>query len=271
LKVAKRAAQDDPSASGGSENEHYGQEANTSALSDEQRDALRKRRREARELSKKKAKMMELQYWLEFVDIKHRHGSNLRKYHVHWQAQDTQENFFYWLDHGAGKDLELEECSRERLDRMQVRYLSREERMKYLVEVDEQGQLIWAKNGEKVWTKDECRCLGASCIAGRTLMLSWTVYKDSLEGIVPANDPTPAYETNIPPEDARSSSSASESGDDSSHSSDVDSSDEESQHDVADEGENYINEDFHRARGPAKLKYVSAGVLFNHMVRTSLR
>jgi hypothetical protein len=271
LKVAKRAAQDDPSDSGGSENEHYGQEANTSALSDEQRNDLRRRRREARELSQKKAKMMELQYWLEFVDIKHRHGSNLRKYHVHWQAQDTQENFFYWLDHGAGKDLELEECSRERLDRMQVRYLSREERMKYLVEVDEQGQLIWAKNGEKVWTKDERRSFDVCCITGQWLMLSRAVYKDSLEGIVPANDPTPAYENNVPPEDGRSSSSASENSDESSHSSDFDSSDQESRREVADEGENYINEDFHRARGPVKLKYVSAGVLFNHMVRTSLR
>ena len=49
----------------------------------------------------------------------------------------------------------LPECSRERLDREQVRYLSREERLKYLVNVDKDGLLVWAKNGEKVWTKDE--------------------------------------------------------------------------------------------------------------------
>lgn len=99
---------------------------------------------------------MELQYWLEFVDAKHRHGSNLRKYHQHWQTQDTTENFFSWLDQGGGKHLDLPECSRERLDSQQVRYLSREERQNYLVEVDAEGLLIWAKNGQRVWTKDEC-------------------------------------------------------------------------------------------------------------------
>lgn len=160
LNVAKRAAKDDASSSSEDEDQNgQGSEANPSVLSAEQKAALKRRRQEARELGRKKAKMMELQYWLEFVDTKHRHGSNLRKYHQHWKSQDTQDNFFYWLDHGDGKHLDLEECSRERLDRQQVRYLTREERQHYLVQVDEQGQLLWAKNGNKVWTKDECKLL----------------------------------------------------------------------------------------------------------------
>jgi hypothetical protein len=234
------------------DNRHYGQEQNSQALSEEQRSALRKDRREARELGKKKAKMMELQYWLEFVDTKHRHGSNLRKYHAYWKTQDTSENFFHWLDYGAGKDLNLEECSRERLDRQQVRYLSREERLKYLVEVDSEGLLRWAKNGEKVWTKDE-------------------LFKDSLEGIVPTTDTTPAFENNEPGQAWESSSDDDESSIRSRSSLSSSSSKSNKSTTDPDEGSNYINEDFHRARGPAKLKYMSAGVVFNHMIRSSLK
>lgn len=160
INVAKRAARDDGASSTSEEDKesdhHLGQEADLSTLSADQRVALKRRRQEARDLGKKRAKMMELQYWLEFVDAKHRHGSNLRKYHQHWQTQDTTENFFSWLDQGGGKHLDLPECTRERLDTQQVRYLTREERQNYLVEVDAEGRLIWAKNGQLVWTKDEC-------------------------------------------------------------------------------------------------------------------
>ena len=51
--------------------------------------------------------MMDLPYFLEMVDIKHRYGSNLRTYHAEWKKADTHENYFYWLDHGEGKDVEL--------------------------------------------------------------------------------------------------------------------------------------------------------------------
>lgn len=84
-------------------------------------------------------------------------------------------------------------------------------------------------------------------------------------GIVPTNDPTPAFTHNITPETSSSECSSSESSDDESE------EDEQSLTTAPDEGENYINEDFHRARGPAKLKYVSAGVVFNHMIRKSLQ
>ena len=81
--------------------------------------------------------MMDQQYFLELVDQKHRYGSSLRKYHDCWKMQDTKQPFFYGLDEGAGEEIERPECNRERLDREQVRYLSREERLKYLVNVDE--------------------------------------------------------------------------------------------------------------------------------------
>ena len=208
-------------------------------MSPEERRAHEERLMKARERRKATAKMMDLNYFLEMVDQKHRHGSNLRKYHAHWQTQETNQSFFYWLDYGDGKDLSLEICSRDRLNKMQVRYLSREERLQYMVTVNSDGLLTWAKNGELVWTKDE-------------------LFKDSMKGIVPTNDQTPAYKYNVPPEGHTSNdTSTSES--------------EEDESTKPDEGEQYINEDFHRAKGPAKLQHLSSGVIFNHMIRSSLQ
>ncbi|OQU95259.1 hypothetical protein CLAIMM_01492 [Cladophialophora immunda] len=209
-------------------------------MTQEEREAARRRRAEANAMRKKTAKMMDLQYFLEMVDQKHRYGSNLRKYHAHWKTQDTDQNFFYWLDQGDGRNLDLPECSRARLDKEQVRYLSREERLNYLVRVNDKGLLVWAKNGELVWTKDE-------------------LFKDSVNGIVPIDDSAPKWKYNVPPPGASESDSSS---------SDESEDDENTK---GDEGERYVNEEFHRARGIAKVKYVSAAVLFNHMIRTSLK
>ncbi|KAI3002565.1 hypothetical protein CBS147346_5791 [Aspergillus niger] len=66
------------------------------------------------------AKMMDLQYFLEMVDLKHRHGSNLRVYHIYWKNSPTNQNFFYWLDYGEGSELDLPQCPREKLERQQV-------------------------------------------------------------------------------------------------------------------------------------------------------
>lgn len=140
---------------------------------DEQRKLERKRKEEAKATRKQAAKMMGLQYFLEMVDLKHRYGSNLRVYHEEWKRADTNENFFYWLDYGAGKDVDVAACPRERLDREQVRYLSREERQYYLVKIDGDGRLCWAKNGARIDTSVK--------------------YKDSIHGIVPSDDPTPEY------------------------------------------------------------------------------
>jgi hypothetical protein len=140
-------------------------------------------------------KTMDLQYFLEMVDAKHRHGSNLRKYHEFWKTTDCKENFFYWLDYGAGKDVELPACPREQLEREQVRYLSREERVKYLVTIDRMGRFRWAKDDELVWTNNEH-------------------YMDTENGIIPRPKGTDAgpgstaatHRTQRPSESSRSSS-----------------------------------------------------------------
>ena len=245
--IAQRAGQDDDSPSvseESSDDEIEGNGPAASALSPEERQKRHEERKAAVQTRKKTAKMMDLQYFLEMVDHKHRYGSNLRKYHAVWQQQDTSQSFFYWLDQGDGLKVDLEERSRKRLDTEQVRYLSREERMQYMVRVNDKGLLEWAKNGELVWTKDE-------------------LYKDSINGIVPVSDPSPKFQYNIPPPGAGSVSS--------SDSSSLDSESESETNAEGDEGERYVNEDFHRAKGPAKLKHVSAAVLFNHMVRKSLK
>jgi hypothetical protein len=213
-------------------------EAKDQSLSQEERRKRRQRRAEART---KPSKMMDLQYFLELVDQKHRYGSSLRKYHNYWKTQDTKQSFFYWLDEGDGKHVDLPECRRERLDREQVRYLSREERLKYLVNVNQDGLLVWAKNGEKVWTKDE-------------------LYRDSIDGIVPITSPTPTFKYNVAPAGVESGSISSESDDESN-----DDGKE------GDEGTRYVNEDFHRAKGPAKIKYVNSAVIFNHLIRSSIK
>jgi hypothetical protein len=240
-KIAERAGAYDSSGSGtdgSGDTDVSEKEATDQNLSQEER---RKRHQKRVERRAKTSKVMELQYFLELVDQKHRYGSSLRKYHNYWKTQDTNQSFFYWLDEGDGKEVELPECSRERLDREQVRYLSREERLKYLVNIDKDGLLVWAKNGEEVWTKDE-------------------LYKDSLEGIVPITSSVPAFKYNVPPEGAETGPTSSDSEDES------DEDEKES-----DEGTGYANEDFHRAKGPAKIKYVNSGVIFNHLVRNSMK
>ena len=190
----------------------------------------------------KTAKMMDLQYFLEMVDQKHRYGSNLRAYHDQWKKSETNENFFYWLDEGHGKDFEHPTVSRERLEKEQVRYLSREERMQYLVKIDDEGRLRWAKNGERLNTTVE--------------------YKDSINGIVPKDDSTPAFapagKLESGPSRDRRNSSDSSSSDSSAEHSDV-------------EGEHYVNHDLKQSKGLAKIKYVSAATVLNHLLRGSVK
>ncbi|KAL7939722.1 IQ calmodulin-binding motif protein [Trichoderma chlorosporum] len=151
----------------------------SSSLSPREKEELRRLREEANAQRRSTALTLGLQYWLEIVDQKHRYGTNLRMYHEEWRKADTNENFFYWLDYGEGRYISLDTCPRDRLERDQVRYLSREERQLYLATVDDQGRLCWAKNGEPIDTSDK--------------------YRDSVVGIVPVDDPAPPYRATLNP------------------------------------------------------------------------
>jgi hypothetical protein len=120
-----------------------------------EKDSRRASRVDEKKRREQKAKTMSLRYFLEMVDVKHRYGSNLRAYHQEWQKSKTKESFFYWLDHGEGKHVDLKMAPRARLDAEQVRYLSREERQHYLVNIDSEGRLCWTKNGARIDTTTE--------------------------------------------------------------------------------------------------------------------
>lgn len=59
------------------------------------------------------------------------------------------------LDRGGGKDLDLEELPRERLENERIMYLSAEQRLNYLVKIDADGLLRWAHNDQYVDTADK--------------------------------------------------------------------------------------------------------------------
>ncbi|KAM7223188.1 hypothetical protein V8F06_001401 [Rhypophila decipiens] len=142
-----------------------------------------KAQHEQHQKQKEEAKIINELYLLELVDTKHRYGINLFLYHQEWKKSPTTENFFFWLDFGAGRSLDLglnggDGCSREKLEREQIRYLSFEEQEFYRVVVGSGGRLCWAKNGVPVDTDG----------------LRW---RDSLVGIVPLDDSAPEWEPTI--------------------------------------------------------------------------
>lgn len=228
----------------------------------EKRKMAHQKREETKARRRKHARMMGLQYFLEMVDLKHRYGSNLRTYHEEWKKADTKEPFFYWLDYGEGKNLDMTSCPRERLDREQVRYLSREERQYYVVQVDSEGRLCWAKNGARIDTTEK--------------------WKDSIHGIVPADDPTPSFQPkstnpnqpNLFPRDDSSLSSPSSSASNSSNSSSSSSNNRigasESELEAA-RAAKYASPGFTDAKGYKKVTHLSASTIFNTLLRKSVR
>lgn len=120
-----------------------------------QREQTREERARKRQERITRSKAMDRQYFLEMIDTKHRYGANLRAYHEVWMDSDTHENFFYWLDQGGGREIDLAMVPRERLERERIRYLSREERRAYLVKIDHEGRLCWDRTGERIDTSKE--------------------------------------------------------------------------------------------------------------------
>ncbi|MCJ1284968.1 hypothetical protein MMC26_004305 [Xylographa opegraphella] len=182
-------------------------------------------------------KMMDLGYFLELVDLKHRYGANLKVYHAEWKKSSTPENFFYWLDYGEGREVDLPGLPRATLEKEQVRYLSREERLHYMVDVDDAGKLVWARNGEYVDTSEQ--------------------WKDSVLGIVPKDDKTPEVE------------------DLKFHDDDLISETEEQAQrgkEEEDAEKRYPEPpDLKDAKGPRKLFRVTPAAIMNHLMRSSIK
>lgn len=260
--IAARAAadmDDEPTSSSDSASDSH---SGSGLSASEKRRSAHQKREEAKARRRKDARIMGLQYFLEMVDLKHRYGSNLRTYHEEWKKADTNEPFFYWLDFGQGRNLDMATCPRERLDREQVRYLSREERQYYLVQVDAQGRLCWAKNGMRIDTTEQ--------------------WKDSIHGIVPVDDPTPAFQpTSTRPthpkalssdaSSSRASRSRRSSESSISNSSDSSISNASSSELEAARAAKYASPGFTDAKGYKKVTHISASTIFNTLLRKSVR
>ncbi len=241
--IAKHAGLDQDSSDSDSDSESSSSDSSRESRSAEEKAAARKLKEEAKARRRKDARTMGLQYFLEMVDLKHRYGSNLRTYHEVWQQSPTKESFFYWLDYGEGRYIDITGCPRERLDREQVRYLSREERQYYLVKVDSEGRLCWAKNRIRIDTTEK--------------------WKDSIHGIVPADDPTPAFHpiTNGGTRLLADSSTVTGGSADDASQSELEAA----------QAAKYATSEFDEAKGMHKIGHMSASTILDKLLRKSVK
>ncbi|KAH1108894.1 hypothetical protein J1N35_012662 [Gossypium stocksii] len=101
-----------------------------------------------------KAQKLALQHWLEAIDPRHRYGHNLHFYYNQWLHSQCQEPFFYWLDIGEGKEVNIEKCPRLKLQQQCIKYLGPMERKPYeIVVVD--GKFIYKQTGKLLQTTEE--------------------------------------------------------------------------------------------------------------------
>ncbi|XP_027916232.1 IQ domain-containing protein IQM2 [Vigna unguiculata] len=94
-----------------------------------------------------KAQKLALQHWLEAIDPRHRYGHNLHFYYDKWLRCQSREPFFYWLDIGEGKEVNLEKCPRFKLQQQCIKYLGPMERLAYEVVVED-GKFFYKQSGE---------------------------------------------------------------------------------------------------------------------------
>ncbi|KAG8079608.1 hypothetical protein GUJ93_ZPchr0007g5633 [Zizania palustris] len=93
-----------------------------------------------------KAQKLALQHWLEAIDPRHRYGHNLHYYYDCWLQCESKEPFFYWLDVGEGKEINLEDrCPRSKLLNQCIKYLGPQEREDYEVLIED-GKFMYKNN-----------------------------------------------------------------------------------------------------------------------------
>ncbi|KAL9237774.1 hypothetical protein vseg_012281 [Gypsophila vaccaria] len=101
-----------------------------------------------------KARKLALQHWLEAIDPRHRYGHNLQFYYVRWLHCESKQPFFYWLDIGDGREVNIvERCPRSRLLQQCIKYLDSAERDAYEVIVED-GKLVYKANKKAVDTTE---------------------------------------------------------------------------------------------------------------------
>ncbi|KAG0450212.1 hypothetical protein HPP92_026886 [Vanilla planifolia] len=103
-----------------------------------------------------KAQKLALQHWLEAIDPRHRYGHNLHIYYAVWFASESTEPFFYWLDVGDGREVNIEKCPRSKLNQQCIKYLGPKEREAYEVIV-KNGKLVYKQSDALINTTEESK------------------------------------------------------------------------------------------------------------------
>ncbi|XP_002531590.2 IQ domain-containing protein IQM6 [Ricinus communis] len=94
-----------------------------------------------------KARKLALQHWLEAIDPRHRYGHNLQFYYCKWLHCQSTQPFFYWLDIGEGKEVNLDRCPRSKLQQQCIKYLGPTERQTYEVVLND-GKFVYKQSGK---------------------------------------------------------------------------------------------------------------------------
>ncbi|CAH8326535.1 unnamed protein product [Eruca vesicaria subsp. sativa] len=105
-----------------------------------------------------KAQKLALQHWLEAIDPRHRYGHNLHFYYDVWSESMSSQPFFYWLDIGDGKDVNLEKHPRSVLQKQCISYLGPMEREAYEVIVED-GRLMYKHSMTLINSTDESKSI----------------------------------------------------------------------------------------------------------------
>lgn len=94
-----------------------------------------------------RAQKLALQHWLEAIDPRHRYGHNLHFYYDKWLHSHSREPFFYWVDIGEGREVNLvDKCPRWKLHQQCIKYLGPMERKPYEVIVKD-GKFFYKQSG----------------------------------------------------------------------------------------------------------------------------
>ncbi|CAL5334568.1 unnamed protein product [Camellia sinensis] len=99
-----------------------------------------------------KAQKLAFQHWIEAIDPRHRYGHSLHIYYEEWCKTDAGQPFFYWLDIGDGKEVDLKECPRSKLRQQCIKYLGPQER-EYSEYIVVEGKIVHKRSGNFLNTK----------------------------------------------------------------------------------------------------------------------
>ncbi|KMZ58973.1 hypothetical protein ZOSMA_71G00470 [Zostera marina] len=103
------------------------------------------------------------------IDPRHRYGHNLHIYYKVWFKSVSIQPFFYWLDVGDGKEINLVNCPRSKIQHQCIKYLGPKERKAHEVIVDN-GKLVYKQTGMSVSSIHGCKLIFVLCTS-RTLYI----------------------------------------------------------------------------------------------------